>query len=127
MPCKDPEKAKEYRRLYYLKNEEKIKEKQRLYRIENKEKTTEYQKEHRQTPAGIKSQTISNWRRKGVLDHFNDNFETLYRIYLSTKFCDECAFELNTGDNGMRKCLDHHHDSGYFRNILCNSCNVKRG
>ena len=133
------EEMKEKKRLYYLKNQEEIKEKKRLYYLENKEKKRlyylnneekikEYQKEYFQTSSGIKANTISNWKRNGVKDHFNDNYDTLYRIYQSTKFCDDCGFQLNIeGDYRTKKCLDHEHVSGYFRNILCMSCNIKRG
>tara|TARA_R110002096_G_scaffold36830_3_gene102597 strand:+ start:59 stop:442 length:384 start_codon:yes stop_codon:yes gene_type:complete len=126
MAYKDPEKRKEYMRLYRLKNKDKAKEAARLYYLKNQEQKNEYDKEYRQTPVGIKSNTISKWRTREVKDHFNDNFETLYRIYQSTKFCDDCGFELNTGDNSMRKCLDHCHKSRHFRGIVCMSCNIKR-
>jgi len=65
-----------------------------------------------------------DWKRRGVYDNFNDNYKTLIKIYFSTKYCDNCAIELNTNTK-TRKCLDHCHKSGYFRNILCHSCNVK--
>ena len=133
------EEKNEYMRLYYLKNKEKEKERVRLYnlnnqdkrkeyRSENKEKRKEYQKKYQQTPSGIKSRKIGDWKRRdgGVLDHFNDNYETIYRIYQSTKFCDECGFQLNIGDNRMRKCLDHEHYCGYFRGVVCHSCNVRK-
>jgi hypothetical protein len=152
MPYKDPEAKKEYDRQWNIKNKEKRKEYKKIYRQENKEKIKEYSQlyhqehkeelkekqklyvlEHkgerrlyRQTPNGIKSNIISQWRSRGVLDHFNDNFETLYKIYQSTKFCDDCGYELNTGDDRFRKCLDHEHTSGYFRGVVCHSCNVKR-
>ena len=136
MPYKDPEKQKEYNRLYLLNNKEKEKERQRLYRINNQQKIKERNrlyrlnnkeilKERRESYVGLKSKTISHWRLRGVKDHFNDNYETLYRIYLSTKFCDYCGYELNTGDNKMRKCLDHDHDSNYFRGVVCHSCNAR--
>ena len=145
------EERKEYLRLYNLKNKEKIKEKKRLWYIKNKEAINEisrlYHHEHKEklnkisklyyekkgklylkTSDGLKIRRIRDWRRRGVFDHFNDNFETLYKIYQSTKFCENCNVELNIeGDDRTRKCLDHCHQSGYFRNILCHCCNVRRG
>ena len=111
---------KQYMKEYYEKNKEKKAEYNKKYRENNKE----YNKEHRKTYNGLKSHRISNWRQYGVLDNFNDNYETLYKIYLSVKFCDICNCELNTNTK-TTKCLDHCHKSGYFRNILCHSCNVK--
>ena len=151
MPLKDPEKNKEYqrlyreknidkRRLYYEKNKEKINERQRLYKEKNKEKNKEYQrlydeknkeriKEYKrlyhQTEAGIKGRRISDWKRRGVVCH---DFEELYKTYMNISFCDFCKVELtyDKTTTATTKCLDHDHVSGEFRNILCNSCNVKR-
>ena len=144
------EKFKERGIEYRENNKDKISEQQRLYRINNKEKIKEYNltrrpkkittppiiqtKEERsnkirkwqKTEKGMKSRTMANWRGRRLLDNFNDNYETIYRIYLSTKFCDDCGYELNTGDTRMKKCLDHCHQSGYFRGVVCNSCNVRR-
>ena len=119
---------KEYNKQYYQKNKEKILQQKKEYDKKNKEKRKEYMKEYnkeyKKSDNGLKSNRICNWRQYGVLDNFNDNYETLYKIYLSTKFCDICNCELNTNTK-TRKCLDHCHKSGYFRNIVCNSCNVK--
>jgi hypothetical protein len=122
----------EQSRLYKLENKEKIKERSALYYQNNKEKiikqTSLYNKEYKNTDKARNYQRISNWKKSGILDHFNDNYKTLYRIYLSTKFCENCNVELNIeSDDRTRKCLDHSHESGYFRNILCNLCNIRRG
>ena len=99
----------------------------RLYQLDHKEELNQKQRLYNKTPAGIKSTRISKWRFRGVKDNYNDNYETIYNIYESTKYCDECKIELNIeGDDRTRKCLDHCHTSGYFRNILCQSCNIRR-
>tara|TARA_R110002096_G_C14064478_1_gene674763 strand:- start:1 stop:453 length:453 start_codon:yes stop_codon:yes gene_type:complete len=70
----------------------------------------------------------SHWKISGVLDEFNDEYKTLYRIYMSTKFCDTCGISLIQGNYGVnRKCLDHCHTSGNFRGVLCHICNVCDG
>ena len=133
----------EYKKQWYIKNKEKIlqkrkeyyethKEEKKLYGIQyyiyNKEKLSEHKKLYRKTEKSKNLERISKWKQRGLLDHFNDNYETICRIYLSTKFCDDCGFELNIeGDNRTRKCMDHCHKSGYFRNILCSNCNIRRG
>tara|TARA_R110002126_G_C10066567_1_gene462202 strand:- start:67 stop:471 length:405 start_codon:yes stop_codon:yes gene_type:complete len=129
---------KEWSKIYYQKNREKYAAYGKKYHDENKEKRnentkrnyqknkikyTEYQKEYSKTSKGLKIHTFGNWKTSKLIG----DYEMLYKIYLSTKFCDECGFELNTGDNRMRKCLDHCHKTGIFRNILCMSCNIKRG
>ena len=121
-------KNKEYDRQYRLKNKEKKKEYQKEYRLKNKEKKKEYDKEYRQTEQGIKSNRITNWKHKGII---TDDYDALYDHYIQTSFCDNCKVELTYDKyhTATTKCLDHDHsitDSPNFRNILCNSCNVKR-
>ena len=110
------EKQKEYR--------EKAKEYQKDYRENNKEKAKEYNKEYRKTEVGIKSQRISKWKQRDVI---SDDYDKLYEMYMNTNNCEECNIELIEGRYGNnRKCLDHCHKTGEFRNVLCNGCNNKR-
>ena len=129
--------------LSKLTDEEKLERKRLQQRINyqinidsNRERKKLQMREQRKKPDFVKivthKQTCKdNWRKKTkgyacVLDNFNDNYETLYRIYQSTKFCDDCAIELDTGKHNQRKCLDHCHKSGYFRGVVCHHCNCKR-
>ena len=130
MPCTS-EKKKEYNRLYRIKHRENLKlkrkqynlenkEHRRLYRINNKEKINEQNRLY----SINQTNTISNWRHRGILCF---DFELLYDIYLSTTHCEFCQVELNTNTK-TRGCLDHNHDITdrfNIRGILCNSCNVK--
>ena len=100
MPFKDPEKKKEYMRKWYLKN-------------------TEKKKEYRETEKGIKCNRIGNWKSSGII---HDDFDALYIHYINTNECDVC--KCNFTDDNI-KCLDHDHDTGLFRYILCKSCNIK--
>ena len=119
------EEKKEYMKKYYQENKEKNKEKKKEYRKKNKENKREYQKEYKKSENGIKSHVISNWKKRGVI---NDDFNSLYEYYLNCKNCEECNVELITGNKGSnKKCLDHDHKTGEFRNVLCNRCNVRRG
>ena len=109
MPYKDPEKKKEYDRQYNLNNKEQ-------------------QKEYKQSNKGVKSNRISNWKKRGII---TDDYEALYDHYLQTSFCDFCRVELtyDKTTTATTKCCDHDHtitDAPNFRNILCHSCNVKR-
>jgi hypothetical protein len=84
-----------------------------------KDKRNQYLKEWRQTEAGRKSTTTTNWRQRGLKGDVNK----IYDLWLSTIYCDLCKIELDT-DGGSRKCMDHCHKTGEFRNIVCNRCNV---
>tara|TARA_R110001606_G_scaffold153012_1_gene293933 strand:- start:167 stop:502 length:336 start_codon:yes stop_codon:yes gene_type:complete len=110
MPYKDKQKYKEW----CQKNKEKLNKKSR-----------EYSKEYRKTDKGKKLAIIRKWKHRGVI---SNDYDSLYNYYLSINNCEECNIEL-TRDNvrtKTTKCLDHDHDTGLFRNILCHTCNVKR-
>lgn len=110
MPLKDPEKRKAY---------------EKEYREKNKDAISERRKEYRQTEAGKKSKRISNWKKSGVI---SDDYESLYNFYINSKNCEECKVELTVDKRTTKttRCLDHNHDTGEFRNVLCQSCNIKR-
>jgi len=122
MPYKDPEKRKECKKRWAENNKQKVKESKRKYRENNKEKI--YEK--KQTPEAKKLSRIYNWKKMGVI---NDNFDELYEKYIDTKFCELCSVELTEDKKTTKttRCLDHCHETGEFRNIVCHSCNVKIG
>ena len=102
------------------------------YRIKNKqhlqqyEKTRgEYFKAYRLTEPYKKTQRIRNWKRYGVIGDYN----LLYEKYLNTSNCENCnkILTYDKRHTHSTKCLDHDHDTGLFRNILCHSCNTTRG
>tara|TARA_R110000803_G_scaffold47555_7_gene99109 strand:+ start:1104 stop:1466 length:363 start_codon:yes stop_codon:yes gene_type:complete len=113
-------KKKEYDRLYQINNCEKLKQ----YRIDNKDKKRDHDKIYRATYLGVKSSRINTWKQIGIV---NDDFNTLYDTYIETKNCEECEVELIHGNRGSnKKVLDHCHETGKVRNILCHLCNVRR-
>jgi hypothetical protein len=107
----------------YLKNHETNLQKQAEAR-----ETEEYKKrmaEYRQSEAGKKSARISNWKLWGII---SDDYDALYTKWKETTHCEECDVELIEGNEGKhKKVIDHDHKTGLVRNIVCNSCNVKRG
>ena len=111
------EKMKEKRRLYNEANKDKKKEYDRLYKEANKEKMNEKRRLYSKTPQGKKHNTMSTWRRYGVN---NVNF-ILYDKYINTHCCDVCKNEFK---NSRDRHLDHNHDTGDFRQILCRACNT---
>tara|TARA_R110001592_G_scaffold326682_1_gene607583 strand:+ start:958 stop:1245 length:288 start_codon:yes stop_codon:yes gene_type:complete len=89
-----------------------------------KDEIKEYQRIYRQSPKGKKINRISTWKANGVLC---EDFDKLYDYYLSVKCCEICDIELCEGKvKRNRKCLDHNHETGQFRYVLCNTCNYER-
>tara|TARA_R110002153_G_scaffold113798_1_gene256234 strand:- start:376 stop:756 length:381 start_codon:yes stop_codon:yes gene_type:complete len=123
--------TREQLKQYREKNKEKIAEVRKQYRENNKEKIAEIKRQYQQTPMGKRRNRISSWKYLGIKlpeeypdwDIFHDE------EYLSTTNCEECGVLLteDKSPTPTRKCLDHDHTTGLFRNILCNACNIQRG
>jgi hypothetical protein len=68
-------------------------------------------------PTEYKRQMIVKWKGRGVVyPDFND----LYDIYMNTLECQHCHKPFETSHD---RCLDHNHETGLFRMILCQGCN----
>ena len=120
---KNKEHAKEIRdnnkdkiKEYYQNNKERIVEKRREYLENNKEKIREYKKQYIETPAGKKTGMMSSWRKNGVIN-VNDE---MYNNYIATTHCECCLKEFSSSRD---RCLDHDHETGEFRWVICQSCN----
>lgn len=107
----------------YYENHEK-----RLEYFKEKRGTEEHKKymaEFRASEAGIKSARISKMKQMGII---SDDYEALYEKWKNTTYCEECNVELVNDNKGAnRKCTDHDHKTGAFRNIICHKCNMRRG
>ena len=125
------EQIAEYTREYYQNNKEQITERAKEYNQNNKEKLAEYKREYDQnnkekvaeyhkiyglTPAGKKVNMMADWRRSGV----NNVNEEMYNHYIATTHCECCLKEFSSSRD---RCLDHDHETGEYRQILCSSCN----
>jgi hypothetical protein len=86
----------------------------------NKEKKRKLQKKYRETEKGKKIEMESKWKSRGLN---MENFEEIYNRYSMAIFCDICECVLD-GNGRNKKCMDHCHDTGEFRNIVCSYCNL---
>ena len=115
MPYKDREKRLEHNKKYYQINKEKIKEKIKEYREKNKEKIKKYNKTHNR----LKSNRIAKWKSNGLKINDND-LDKLYERYINSNECELCGV---TYTDTNKRCLDHDHHTGLFRNVVCHKCN----
>ena len=116
------------KKKYYEKNKEKNKDKiaarSKKYYKENADKVSACKKKYYQSPAGKKYRRIYDWKKRGLNDKFNDNYETIYKIYMMQEMCGICYKFFNKDNRIDLKCMDHCHKTGMFRRICCNYCNL---
>lgn len=128
----------EDKKLYYQNNRESRSQYNKNYREKNREKLKQYTKEwydenkdtkvkdYRESENGMKLNKKSDWKRHGLN---MENFDEIYDIHTKITHCESCGCEL-TNDKTMTpttKCMDHNHITGYYRNTICNCCNIRRG
>ena len=79
--------------------------------------TIEMCKSYYENPNKYKRFQINNWKSRGVI---YPDFEDLYDVYMNTMGCQHCnkPFKKSTD-----RCLDHCHETGLFRMIVCCGCN----
>jgi len=66
-----------------------------------------------------KSHMIYNWKKSGLIC---DDYNALYETYIETTECQHCQTEF-TEKNW--RCMDHDHETGLFRKIVCHRCNAR--
>tara|TARA_R110000824_G_scaffold102588_1_gene244041 strand:+ start:3742 stop:4251 length:510 start_codon:yes stop_codon:yes gene_type:complete len=104
-----------YERKKYLKNKDKISIKSKEYRLENREKITENRLSNH------KKITIDSWKRQGLKSEI---YGAIYDYYNGVLNCERCGVTLTTGERcKTQKHMDHCHQTGLFRNVVCMSCN----
>jgi len=133
---------RETSKTWYLNNKDKKFKYNKIYNLKNKDKIHEYRKVYQQSEVGKKSSRISRWKKYGIKDFniikyilsekfpslgtgfYNDNFNTIHRIFTIQKICSVCYKTFDTENQIDWKCIDHEHQNGYMRRICCNVCNL---
>ena len=60
---------------------------------------------------------MKNWKMRGLI---YDDYDDLFEVYRKTLNCQHCNKEFR---NKLDRKLDHNHETGLFRKIVCNRCN----
>ncbi len=117
----------EYSKKWYYKNHEKCKQWALSYYHKNAERiklrTKEYRKSHRQIVRDID-------RRKHIKKKFGISVEEYDALFLNQNGkCAICDQPETTRQNGSERFLavDHDHDTGQIRGLLCFGCNCAIG
>ena len=87
-------------------------------------RTKEERKEYDQTENGKMVNKISKWKQQGLIMDTYEDYVTIFYHWLASTHCEKCPKEFTKGNTKYRKCMDHCHLTGEYRNILCNSCNI---
>ncbi len=84
-----------------------------------------YQKKWRQTDSGKKRRNISHWKDAGIRQPL-EGWDIFWEEFKLKKKCEICNVEFNLEKHNTKRgrCLDHHHHSGYIRNVVCRKCNI---
>ena len=66
---------------------------------------------------------IRNWKKRGLLCREGETYKDIYNHVMSVNNCELCNVEF-TDEIKNQRCLDHDHTTGFFRKVLCRSCNA---
>tara|TARA_R110000824_G_scaffold84329_1_gene210427 strand:+ start:1442 stop:1744 length:303 start_codon:yes stop_codon:yes gene_type:complete len=95
------------------------------YYWDNKETIRKKNKEYvKNNPHSL---ICAHWRRIGIKLRTNEDWLSVYLFYITCEECENCGIELTNGRNSDSRNLDHDHETGFIRNVLCHKCNIQRG
>ena len=120
---------REYQRKYREQNREYLRAREREKRQNWSDERRLHERTRKQryyaTDRGKMSNAICRWRFLGVK---TDDWQALYKRVQDTDYCEECLCELTKDrrNTSTTKVLDHCHETGEFRNVLCHRCNIRR-
>ena len=85
------------------------------------------QKKYKQSPQGRKKYRTDKWISRGLKFREGETLVDIYTRYMETDICECCECILTQGErynSKTTKVMDHDHQTGFCRAIVCHSCNV---
>jgi hypothetical protein len=137
---KTKEERKEYKKEYYEKNRDSLLAYAKEYRKNNREKALEYQREYTKSnreyiakrDKWYKENNKEYTRMKRLKMKFNLSIEEYEEIYNEQRgvcaICGKQETHANSKTGVVNNlCVDHNHETGVVRGLLCNACNTSLG
>ena len=78
-------------------------------------------------PRSRKNSKIYMWKKMGLICREGETYNDIFNKVQNITNCELCNILLTTGLSKTARCMDHDHDTGYFRKVLCNQCNANYG
>ena len=67
--------------------------------------------------------TKSSWKCKGLVFENDLAFSIVYKRYIYARQCELCEKVFTKSKDRQ---MEHDHDTGKFRNVVCNQCNTTK-
>jgi len=65
---------------------------------------------------------IAKWKHRGLILKEGQTYKDIYSYVMTIKKCEICG--INFDDENVKRCMDHSHRTGFFRQVLCITCNL---
>jgi len=119
----DKERKAEIAKRHYEKHKDAILERNKKWREDNKEKLASIDKNWRSLPVNI-----LKTREGRILKTYNISLEELSEMIDSQRGCCKiCGKSLIDPDSNRNYDIDHNHETGKVRGLLCTKCNTALG
>jgi len=66
---------------------------------------------------------IRTWKSRGLILREGETYKGIYSFVMSIENCNLCNVKFNNEIHSQKRCMDHCHETGYFRKVLCIKCN----
>ena len=100
---------------------------QRKYRLRNSPKEREYQKNYRDNNKDKRKNGMLKLRFNLTLEDYNLMFDAQGGVCKICGQIETAKKNKNKNDEVRMLCVDHDHNTGEVRGLLCNKCNVALG